>query len=144
MTERIRVKSEPAGIGSPARFQNLPPLLMPLIGREHQEREIRALLLRPEVRLLTLTGAGGIGKTRLAQKVATDLIEILTHGVCLVQLSSISDSDLVIPTIAQTLGLPDVEKGSLFGSGSHENASPFQIVAVEEEAQTHLMHHQGF
>jgi predicted ATPase/DNA-binding CsgD family transcriptional regulator len=110
------VKGEPAGTGSPVRIQILPPLLAPLIGREQQEQEISSLFLRPEVRLLTLTGTGGIGKTRLAQKVATDLIGVFTHGVCLVQLAPISDFNLVIPTIAQTLGLRDVEERSLFES----------------------------
>src|SRR6266852_3104253 len=76
-----------AATGSPVRFQNLPPLLTPLIGREQQEQAISALLLRPEVRLLTLTGTGGIGKTRLAQKVAKDLIKEFPQGVCLVQLA---------------------------------------------------------
>ena len=108
--------SEAAGTGSPARYQNLPSPLTPLIGREQQEREISALLLRPEVRLLTLTGAGGIGKTRLALKVAADLAEAFTHGVCLVQLAPISDAGLVVPIIAQTLGLRDVEERSLFES----------------------------
>src|SRR5207245_3191647 len=88
---------EPAAF---VRFQNLPPLLAPLIGREQQEQAISALLLRPEVRLLTLTGAGGIGKTCLAQKVAADLISVFAHGACLVQLAPISDFHLVIPTIA--------------------------------------------
>src|SRR3989449_5103762 len=110
------VKGEPAGTGSPVRFQILPPLLAPLIGREQQEQEISSLFLRSEVRLLTLTGTGGIGKTCLAQKVATNLIGVFTHGVCLVQLAPISDFNLVIPTIAQTLGLRDVEERSLFES----------------------------
>src|SRR3989449_3856749 len=110
------VKGEPAGTGSPVRFQILPPLLAPLIGREQQEQAISALLLRPGIRLLTLTGAGGIGKTRLAIQVATDLNEIFPQGVCLVQLAPISDFHLVIPTIAQTLGLRDVEERSLFES----------------------------
>src|SRR3989440_4441778 len=110
------VKGEKAATGSPFRFQNLPPLLTPLIGREQHGQEIRSLLLRPEVRLLTLTGTGGIGKTRLAQKVARDLSEEFPQGVCLVELAPLSDSDLVVPTIAQTLGLRDVEERSLFES----------------------------
>src|SRR5438105_5822374 len=110
------VKGEKAATGSPMRFQNLPPLLAPLIGREQQEQAIRSILLRPEVRLLTLTGTAGIGKTRLASQVATDLSGVFPHGVCLVQLAPISDFNLVIPTIAQTLGLRDVEEYSLFES----------------------------
>ena len=110
------VKGEKAATGSPVHFQNLPPLLAPLVGRERQEQAISALLLKPVVRLLTLTGTAGIGKTSLAQKVATGLIEVFAHGVCLVQLAPISDPDLVVPTIAQTLGLRDGEERSLFES----------------------------
>jgi predicted ATPase/DNA-binding CsgD family transcriptional regulator/transcriptional regulator with XRE-family HTH domain len=104
---------EPAAL---VRFQNLPLLLAPLIGREQQEQAISALLLNPAVRLLTLTGTAGIGKTCLAQKVATDLSEVFTYGVCLVQLAPISDPDLVVPAVAQTLGLRDVEERLLFES----------------------------
>ncbi|HET8852590.1 MAG TPA: NB-ARC domain-containing protein, partial [Ktedonobacteraceae bacterium] len=110
------VKGEKAATESPLRYQNLPPLLTPLIGREQEEQAIKSFLLRPEVRLLTLTGTGGIGKTRLASRVATELIEVFTDGVCLVQLAPISDPDLVVPTIAQTLGLRDGEERSLFES----------------------------
>src|SRR5260370_14225401 len=93
------VKGEPAGTGSPVRFQILLPLLAPLIGREQQEQEISSLILRPEVRLLTLTGTAGIGKTCLAQKVATNLIGVFTHGVCRAQLAPISHFNLAIPTL---------------------------------------------
>ena len=52
---------------------------------------------------MTLTGTRGIGKTRLASQVAMGLSEVFIHGVCLVQLAPISDPDLVVPTIAQTV-----------------------------------------
>ncbi len=83
---------------------HLPAQLTPLIGREQEIAAACALLQRPQVRLLTLTGTGGIGKTRLALQVATALLDDFPDGVCFVPLASINDPDLVIPTLAQTLG----------------------------------------
>ncbi len=90
---------------SNVRFHNLPAQLTPLIGREQEVAAVCALLRRPKVRLVTLTGTGGVGKTRLGLEVATDLLDDFADGIYFVPLAPISDSDLVIPTIAQALGI---------------------------------------
>ena len=82
-----------------------PTSLTPLIGRERETGPCVNLLQRDAVRLLTLTGPGGVGKTRLALQVAADLADEFADGVAFVPLAAITDPELVIPTIAQTLGL---------------------------------------
>jgi predicted ATPase/DNA-binding CsgD family transcriptional regulator len=83
-----------------------PARLSSFVGRE---RDVEAIstLLRQGVRLLTLTGPGGIGKTRLAVEIATALRPEYANGFCFVPLAPISDPDLVVPTIARALGLRD-------------------------------------
>jgi predicted ATPase/DNA-binding CsgD family transcriptional regulator len=84
---------------------NLPAQLTSLIGREQEVAAACALLRQTEVRLLTLTGTGGVGKTRLGLQVATDLLGDFADGVCFVSLAPLSDPELVLPTIARVLGL---------------------------------------
>jgi predicted ATPase/DNA-binding CsgD family transcriptional regulator len=95
------------------RLHNLPAPLTPLIGRAHERQALCTLLRQPQVRLVTLTGTGGVGKTRLCLQVATDLLDDFADGVCFVSLASISDPDLVTTTIAQTLGIQEAGEQSL-------------------------------
>ena len=87
--------------------QNLPVQGTPLIGREQEVAVICSLLRRTEVHLLTLTGTGGIGKTRLGLQVATELLGDFADGVYFVPLAPIRDPELVMPAIAQTLGIKE-------------------------------------
>jgi predicted ATPase/DNA-binding XRE family transcriptional regulator len=86
-----------------ARPTELPSQLTPLIGRERGVEEVRHRLLHPEVRLLTLTGPGGVGKTRLSLEVARQILDQFENGVCFVALAPISDPTLVPSAIAQAL-----------------------------------------
>jgi predicted ATPase/DNA-binding CsgD family transcriptional regulator len=89
------------------RFYNLPAQLTPLIGREQEIQAVCSLVRRPAVRLVTLTGPGGVGKTRLSLQVATELIDEFADGICFVPLAPLRDPDLVASTLAQALGLKE-------------------------------------
>lgn len=84
---------------------NLPAQPTPLVGRTHELAAARYHLLRDEVRLLTLTGPAGTGKTRLAVAVALGLSDVFVDGVSFIDLSAITDPALVVPAIAQVLDL---------------------------------------
>src|SRR5215470_3618074 len=85
----------------------IPVQLTALVGREQALKTVCARLQCPEVRLVTLTGMGGVGKTRLGLQVATELLTTFADGVCFVSLASLRDSSLVVPALARALGLAE-------------------------------------
>jgi predicted ATPase/DNA-binding CsgD family transcriptional regulator len=84
---------------------NLPAQLTTLLGRDQDVPAARALLQRTDVRLMTLTGPGGVGKTRLALRVAADVLWDFEGGVFFINLAPVSDPHLVLQAIAQTVDL---------------------------------------
>lgn len=90
-----------------ARPHNLQTQPTPLIGREREVEQVCTQIRREQVRLLTLTGPGGTGKTRLALQIAADLLDDYKDGVYFVALAPLSDPSLVVSTIAQALGVKE-------------------------------------
>jgi predicted ATPase/class 3 adenylate cyclase len=101
--------------GLPSRFPalktlgnrptNLPTQPNPLVGRELELREIAQLLRAEDIRLLTLTGTGGAGKTRLALQAGAELLEHFRSGVFFVSLAPVAEEDLLVSTIARVLAV---------------------------------------
>lgn len=84
---------------------NLPASAMGLVGRGAEVRAVKTLLQRPEIRLLTLTGVAGVGKTHLGLEIARELSSQFRDGVFFVEIASVRDPALLISIIAQTLKL---------------------------------------
>jgi predicted ATPase len=95
----------------PAPDQFLSPLPVPpssFVGREASQAALTALLLDPAARIVTLTGPGGVGKSRLSQATATSLARAFPDGVVYVALAAITDPDLVMPAIADALAIQEM------------------------------------
>jgi DNA-binding SARP family transcriptional activator len=98
---------------------NLPPQITSFVGRDVELREVGKLL--QESRLVTLTGAGGAGKTRLALEVAKGLLEAFPEGVWLAELAAVNDPALVATTLGSALG---IREGVPLGVGA-QTPQPF-------------------
>ncbi|GIF49595.1 putative ATPase [Asanoa ferruginea] len=115
LTERFNPRST-AGSGSrsgsaeveAAPRDELPVPPNPLLGRRAEQRALRDLLTSDDVRLVTLTGPGGVGKTRLAMELGSALRNTFADGVRFTDLSGVTDPDLVAAALAQSLGLRTV------------------------------------
>ena len=87
---------------------NLPLQPTPLVGREKEVSEVCDLLRGDETRLLTLTGPGGIGKTRLALQAAADLLDEFPDGTFFAQLATLSEAELFFSAVAEALGVREI------------------------------------
>ena len=110
LSERFDLEGEPPEAARPSRL--LPAPASRFIGREREKSTVRDLLTGADVRLVTLVGAGGIGKTRLALEVGASLTGKF-DGVALVALDEVSSADLVVSSIASSLGVPGAPGRSL-------------------------------
>jgi predicted ATPase/DNA-binding SARP family transcriptional activator len=99
------LSQQPAG-----RKQNLPVQPTPFVGRKEELAELGRLLADPDVRLVTVLGAGGMGKTRLALQAAGAQLDSFTHGVFLVSLAPLQSVDSIVPTVAKTLDFSFYER----------------------------------
>ncbi|HEV2127126.1 MAG TPA: tetratricopeptide repeat protein [Thermomicrobiales bacterium] len=125
----LAARGAAADAASPAPVTDRPVLPMPLtslVGREREIEAVRGLLHREDVRLVTLTGPGGVGKTRLALQLVAESPERFADGVWFVPLAPIRDPDLVLLTVARALGLRDTGDrplGERLATFLHEKAA---------------------
>jgi predicted ATPase/DNA-binding SARP family transcriptional activator len=125
-TQALYRRIRSAGTKSP---HNLPPQMTSLLGREGELHRLTEHLADPNCRLLTMTGLGGIGKTRLALQAAQEHLEEFLHGVYFVPLAALSSDEFLAPTIADALSL----------SLSGEEAPPAQLLNYLREKEILLV-----
>ena len=112
INERGQVASRASELGLlPEKLQsrlpkhNLPSPMTPFIGRQNQIEQVCCMVTDPNCRLIALTGAGGVGKTRLALKVAKSSLAFFQQGVWIIELASVTEPDRVDQTVASVFSL---------------------------------------
>ena len=112
LLETVPKRGEPASSGAEPvtpSSSRLPHPVTLLVGRERETEQVTALISDPEIRLLTLTGIGGVGKTRLATQAAREAEGVFPDGVAFIGLASLSAPDLFVPTVLRSLGQGEAE-----------------------------------
>src|SRR3954454_22537578 len=109
----------------------LPAPLTAFVGRDRELARLRALLSRRDVRLLTVTGPGGVGKTRLAIEVAREIADGFAAGARFVPLAPLGSPDLVLPAIARTLGIGESHHGGILRDLTEQIASTELLLVLD-------------
>src|SRR5215471_7653980 len=131
LTERF---TSPPETAVPARLAPLPVPRSPLIDREQEVALVRDLLQREDVGLVTLTGPGGVGKTRLAIQVAADLASQFADGTSFISLASLKDPELVEPTVARALQVSEAN-GQAIDERLREYLRPRELLLLLDNTE---------
>jgi predicted ATPase len=118
-----------------AADRHLPAPLPAFVGRERELAGLRALLARRDVRLLTVTGPGGVGKTRLAIEAGRGLADDFAAGARFVPLAPLGSPDLVLPAIARTLGIGESRPGGLLRELTEQLGSTEMLLVLDNVEQ---------
>lgn len=113
LVQRILEGSFPEVAASSASKHNLPASLTPLLGREDLVSTMKHVLSREDVRLVTLTGPGGVGKTRLSLQVGKDVVSDFADGVYFVELAAVRDQEGLLAAIMKTLEVNESQQSRL-------------------------------